>query len=231
MNDITAKLQKYLSEFAAWAESAQQSAALDASMMKTFRELEPGMQEVRTTVEDLYKQADAAEAATRAAVRMWMMIAFLVTVAVLAVVSFLLGRSISKALSGMVDADVGDFLDHRCRRRRAGRRHAGDLPQHPACRAGAPRMCRPISARSSAVRARPGLRQVHSAAQSLSQESNRLKKRGRALPGFGSGGLRLPVVLFEPRAVRGAAPRDILTTATNSCSQFKYRESANQQFL
>lgn len=104
MNDIAAKLQKYLSEFAAWAESAQQSAALDASMMKTFREIEPGMQEVRTTVEGLYKQADATEAATRDAVRMWMMIAFLVTVAVLAVVSFLLGRSISKALSGMVDA-------------------------------------------------------------------------------------------------------------------------------
>jgi methyl-accepting chemotaxis protein len=104
MNDITAKLQKYLSEFAAWAETAQQSAALDASMMKTFRELEPGMQEVRTTVEGLYKQADAAEAATRDAVRFWMMIAFLVTVAVLAVVGFLLGRSISKALSGMVDA-------------------------------------------------------------------------------------------------------------------------------
>lgn len=104
MNDITAKLQKYLSEFAAWAETAQQGAALDASMMKTFREIEPGMQEVRTTVEGLYKQADAAEAATRDAVRMWMMTAFLVTVAVLAVVSFLLGRSISKALSGMVDA-------------------------------------------------------------------------------------------------------------------------------
>jgi methyl-accepting chemotaxis protein len=104
MNDVTAKLQKYLSEFAAWAEGAQQSAALDTSMMKTFRELEPGMQEVRTAVDAMYKQADAAEAATRDAVRFWMMIAFLITVAVLAAVGFLLGRSISKALSGMVDA-------------------------------------------------------------------------------------------------------------------------------
>ena len=76
MNDITAKLQKYQSEFAAWAETAQQSAALDASMMKTFRELEPSMVEVRTAVDAMYKQADAAEAATRDAVRMWMMIAF-----------------------------------------------------------------------------------------------------------------------------------------------------------
>ncbi|KJC36763.1 chemotaxis protein [Bradyrhizobium sp. LTSP849] len=105
--EITAKLQKYQSEFVAWAETAQQSAALDTSMMKTFRELEPGMVEVRTTVEGLYKQADAAETATRDAVRLWMMIAFFVTVAVLAVVGFFLGRSISKALSGMVDAMTG----------------------------------------------------------------------------------------------------------------------------
>ncbi|MEY9416277.1 HAMP domain-containing protein [Bradyrhizobium japonicum] len=104
MNDITAKLQKYQSEFAAWAETAQQSAALDASMMKTFRELEPSMVEVRTAVDAMYKQADAAEAATRDAVRLWMMIAFALTVVVLAVVGFVLGRSISKALSGMVGA-------------------------------------------------------------------------------------------------------------------------------
>jgi methyl-accepting chemotaxis protein len=104
MNDITAKLQKYQSEFAAWADTAQQSAALDASMMKTFRELEPGMVEVRNTVEGLYKQADVAEAATRDAVRMWMMVAFAIAVVVLAAVGFLLGRSISKALAGMVGA-------------------------------------------------------------------------------------------------------------------------------
>ena len=104
MTDITAKLQKYQSEFVAWAETAQQSAALDASMMKTFRDLEPGMVEVRSAVEGLYKQADAAEAATRDAVRLWMMTTFFVTVVVLAVVGFFLGRSISEALSGMVNA-------------------------------------------------------------------------------------------------------------------------------
>jgi methyl-accepting chemotaxis protein len=88
----------------AWAETALQGAAHHASMMKTFREFEPLMLEARTAVEGLYKQADAAEAATRDAVRLWMMIAFAVTVVVLAVVDFLLGRSISRALSGMIDA-------------------------------------------------------------------------------------------------------------------------------
>jgi methyl-accepting chemotaxis protein len=104
MADITAKLQKYQSEFAAWADVAQQSAAFDASMMKTFRELEPGMVEVRNTVGSLYKQAEAAEATTREAVRLWMMMTFAIAVVVLAAVGFLLGRSISKALAGMVGA-------------------------------------------------------------------------------------------------------------------------------
>jgi methyl-accepting chemotaxis protein len=104
MDDIMVKLAKYQSEFAAWAEAAQQSAALDASMMKTFRALEPTMVEVRGAVESLYKQADAAETATREAVRRWMMIAFAATVVVLAAVGFQLGRSISKALAAMVAA-------------------------------------------------------------------------------------------------------------------------------
>ncbi|RXH42858.1 methyl-accepting chemotaxis protein [Bradyrhizobium zhanjiangense] len=104
MNDITAKLQKYQSEFAAWAETAQQIAALDASMMKTFRELEPVLAEVQSAVDAMQKQADAAEAATRDAVRLWMMVAFGVTVVVLAAVGFLLGRSISNALGAMVGA-------------------------------------------------------------------------------------------------------------------------------
>ncbi|MCK1362024.1 HAMP domain-containing methyl-accepting chemotaxis protein [Bradyrhizobium sp. 199] len=104
MNEVAAKLQKYQSEFASWVEAAQQTAALDDSMMKTFRGLEPGMIEVRNTVEGLYKQAEAAEAATREAVRTSMMVAFAIAVVVLAAVGFLLGRSISKTLAAMVGA-------------------------------------------------------------------------------------------------------------------------------
>ncbi|MBW7971760.1 HAMP domain-containing methyl-accepting chemotaxis protein [Bradyrhizobium sp. BR 10289] len=104
MKDIMAKLQKYQSGFAAWAEAAQQSAALDNSMEKAFREIEPAMVEVRAAVDAAHRQADAAEAATREAVRVWMMVAFGLTVVVLSVVGFLLGRSISKVLGDMIAA-------------------------------------------------------------------------------------------------------------------------------
>src|SRR4029079_1787011 len=104
MADITAKLATYQKEFAAWAETAQQTAAYDASMMKTFRGFEPVMVEIAQGVERLYREAEAAEASTRDAVRTWMLIAFALSVVLVCSLSLLIGRSISNALTSMVSA-------------------------------------------------------------------------------------------------------------------------------
>ena len=104
MAEITAKLATYQKEFAAWAETAQQTAAYDAGMMKTFRGFEPSMVEIAQGVERLYSEAEAAEAATRDAVRTWMLIAFALSVVLVCGLSFLIGRSISNALASMVSA-------------------------------------------------------------------------------------------------------------------------------
>jgi methyl-accepting chemotaxis protein len=107
MADITAKLATYQKEFAAWAETAQQTAAYDANMMKTFRGFEPLMVEIGQGVERLYKEADAAEASARDSLRTWMLIAFALSVVVVCGLSFLIGRSISNALASMVSAMTG----------------------------------------------------------------------------------------------------------------------------
>ena len=104
MAEITAKLATYQKEFAAWADTAQQTAAYDASMMKTFRGFEPLMVEIVQGVERLNKEAEAAEASTRDAVRTWMLIAFALSVIVVCGLSFLIGRSISNALVSMISA-------------------------------------------------------------------------------------------------------------------------------
>jgi methyl-accepting chemotaxis protein len=113
MAEITSKLVKYQKEFAAWVETAQQTAGYDASMMKTFRSLEPLMVEVGQSVERLQKEADTAEAVTRELVRNWMLIAFGLAVMLVFGLSFLIGRSISNALASMVSAMIqlagGDF--------------------------------------------------------------------------------------------------------------------------
>lgn len=104
MAEITGKLANYQKEFVAWAETAQQIAAYDTSMMKTFRGFEPVMVEIAGSVERLYKEADAAEMATRESVRNWMLIAFALSVVLVCALSFLIGRSISKAIAAMVSA-------------------------------------------------------------------------------------------------------------------------------
>ena len=104
LDEITAKLEKYQKEFAAWAETAQQTADYDDSMMKTFRGFEPVMVEIAKGVERLYKQADASETAIRESVRNWMLIAFALSVVLVSGLSLLIGRSISKALASMVSA-------------------------------------------------------------------------------------------------------------------------------
>src|ERR1700761_3757399 len=60
--EITGKLQQYQNEFLAWVGTAQQTAEYDASMMKTFRTIEPVIAEVGQGVDRLYSEADSAEA-------------------------------------------------------------------------------------------------------------------------------------------------------------------------
>jgi methyl-accepting chemotaxis protein len=111
--DIVQKLEKYQTDFSAWADGAQEVALHGAAMSKQFHEIEPFIVEIEQSVERLYKQADAAEAATRSSVRIWILIAFGLAVVVVSAVSFLIGRSISQALSAMVRAMTrlagGDF--------------------------------------------------------------------------------------------------------------------------
>jgi methyl-accepting chemotaxis protein len=104
MTEITAKLATYQKEFAAWAETAQQTAAHDDSMVKTFRGFEPMMIEIAQVVERLHREAEAAEAATRDAVRIWMLVAFGLSVVLVCGLSLWIGRSISNALVSMVSA-------------------------------------------------------------------------------------------------------------------------------
>ena len=106
-SEITVKLEKYQNDFLAWSATAQQTADYDASMMKTFRALEPLIAEVGEGIERLYKEADAAEAAARDSIKIWMLIALGFAAVLASGTSFLIGSSISKALSGMSRAMTG----------------------------------------------------------------------------------------------------------------------------
>ncbi len=102
--DIVQKLEKYQADFSAWADGAQEVARHGTAMSKEFHEIEPVIADIQQGVERRYKEADAAEAATRGSVKIWMLIALGLAVVVVSAASFLIGRSISNALSTMVRA-------------------------------------------------------------------------------------------------------------------------------
>ncbi|HMH95334.1 MAG TPA: methyl-accepting chemotaxis protein, partial [Bradyrhizobium sp.] len=111
--DIVQKLEKYQTDFSAWAEGALEVARHGAAMSKEFRQIEPVIVKIQQSVERLYKEASSAEGATRGSVEMRMLIALGLAVVVVSGASLLIGRSISKALSAMVRAMTrlagGDF--------------------------------------------------------------------------------------------------------------------------
>jgi methyl-accepting chemotaxis protein len=102
--DIAKKLEKYQTDFGAWAAGALEVAGNSAAMSKAFREIEPVIAEVEQGVEQIYKKAEASEAATRESVTAWMLIAFGAAVILVFGFSCLIGRSISNALASMVSA-------------------------------------------------------------------------------------------------------------------------------
>ena len=105
--DIAAKLEKYQADFSAWAAGALEVAGFGAAMSKAFHDIEPVIADVEQNVERLYKAAEASEAATRSSVGTSMLIAFGLAVVVVFGLSFLIGRSISRALASMISAMTG----------------------------------------------------------------------------------------------------------------------------
>src|SRR5258708_32943104 len=73
--DIVQKLEKYQTDFSAWAEGALEVARHGAAMSKEVHQIEPVIVKIQQSVERRYKEASSAEAATRGSVEMWMLIA------------------------------------------------------------------------------------------------------------------------------------------------------------
>jgi methyl-accepting chemotaxis protein len=101
---IAQKLKKYQSDFSAWVVGAQELARHSAAMSKEFQKIEPVIEEIQQNIDQRYKQAGAAEIATRDSVKKLMVIALAFMTIFVGAFSSLIGRSISKAISAMAYA-------------------------------------------------------------------------------------------------------------------------------
>ena len=101
---LTDQLDRYFRDFNGWAKVEQERHALEEAMMNTFRTFEPPFVKLVTQIEEIGTRADAAAIEARAAVRTQMLITISLTVLGLGLLSFLIGRAISRPLSGMTGA-------------------------------------------------------------------------------------------------------------------------------
>jgi methyl-accepting chemotaxis protein len=104
--DIARQLDKYQKEFQGWADAAKQGEDLETVMMKSFRGLEPLMVEVGQSIKQHYKDTDIAERNLLDTVKAWKLVALGLAVVLMGLISFLIGRSVSNAISAMVRAMI-----------------------------------------------------------------------------------------------------------------------------
>lgn len=102
--DINQKLEKYQTDFVAWADAALETARHSAAMSKEYAQIEPVIAAIGDDVARRSATAQAAEAETGAAVKQWMLITLVLSLIIVSGVSFLIGRSISGAILAMVQA-------------------------------------------------------------------------------------------------------------------------------
>jgi methyl-accepting chemotaxis protein len=110
---LSLNLDKYGRDFAGWVDAAQQVMRSDADLATTFRGLEPKVVEAIGEIDRLSGVADASERALRDAMKVRMVSALGLAAFMMCVLSFLLGRAISKPISAMTDVMTklagGDF--------------------------------------------------------------------------------------------------------------------------
>ena len=110
---LSLNLDQYSRDFAGWVSAAQQIMRSEADLATTFRGLEPKVAEAIGEIDRLSAAADASERALRDAMKLRMASALALAALAMGVLSFLLGRAISRPISAMTGALTklagGDF--------------------------------------------------------------------------------------------------------------------------
>jgi methyl-accepting chemotaxis protein len=110
---LSLNLDRYTRDFAEWVSGAQAVARAEADIMKTFGEFEPKVAEALNEIDRLAGMADASELALREAMKTRMTVALALAALIMCVLSWLLGRAVSRPISAMTSAlarlAAGDF--------------------------------------------------------------------------------------------------------------------------
>src|SRR5436305_833445 len=101
---LSLNLDRYTRDFSEWVSGAQAVARAEADIMKTFGEFEPKVAEALNEIDRLAALADASELALREAMKTRMTVALALAALIMCVLSWLLGRAVSRPISAMTSA-------------------------------------------------------------------------------------------------------------------------------
>ncbi|MBR0852130.1 HAMP domain-containing protein [Bradyrhizobium diazoefficiens] len=104
--ELRQKLELYQRDFSAWMESALTLAAEQKAMSEAFAPIEPAIEKLQAAVDGMRSEANRANAAERENIQWWIAVSIALIASGVLVLSFLIGRSISKPLSAMQAAMV-----------------------------------------------------------------------------------------------------------------------------
>ncbi len=109
-DDLVRLATIYRSGFNAWVAGEKRARDAENQMMQVHRGIEPKMEEIEKTAIDMRKAAETQAAAIADQVERQMLLTLLGAVLALVGLSFVIGRAISKPISGMTDA-MGRLAD------------------------------------------------------------------------------------------------------------------------
>jgi methyl-accepting chemotaxis protein len=104
--DIAEKLQRYRTDFVAWADGAQESALDVSAMSKDYARIEPMIEEIAKDIEQRHDAAEAQEVDTLGAVKRWMLIALAFAIVIVSSLSLTIARAVTNAIMTMAQAMV-----------------------------------------------------------------------------------------------------------------------------
>jgi methyl-accepting chemotaxis protein len=102
--DITKKLTAYQRDFVAWMAGANDLASAQKATSAAYATIEPVIEGVQQTIDQVRAKAEAAEQATNAETQLRMKIAILAILAGVAALALMIGRAVSKPLTAMTRA-------------------------------------------------------------------------------------------------------------------------------
>src|SRR4029077_2640358 len=102
--ELGEKLDAYRKDFLAWTEGTAASAQAPRTMSDTYAAVEPQIEGLQNSIEEVRSRAEQANEAARAATELRMEVAVIVAALAALGLAFLLGRSISRPLAAMTRA-------------------------------------------------------------------------------------------------------------------------------